>query len=325
MIDLARLRALLTEHGVAITGDLRADEISGGRSNLTYKVSDDVQAWVVRRPPVAGLTPSAHDVLREYRIVDALQATDIPVAPTVLADETGPLIVVGFVPGRVLRTRADLDGVDVADVHRELIRVLVALHAVPYAEIGLGDFGRPDGFFARQVKRWRRQWDHVATRELPDLDRLYARLTDRTPPPAPATIVHGDYRVDNTLLDPARPSHMLALVDWEMSTLGDPLTDVATMCTYQHPAFDHVVGEPAASTSPRWPGPDVLAQDYATASGRDLGEFSTYLGLAYFKLAVIAEGIRARYLAGAGSEPGHASAGEAVPGLVAEGLAVLGR
>jgi aminoglycoside phosphotransferase (APT) family kinase protein len=321
-LDLSALRKYLLEREVQVTGELSATAIAAGRSNLTYRITDERTSWVLRRPPTGGLTPSAHDMGREYRIVAALQGSAVPVAPAVsyCADDTvlgAPFALVGFVPGRVLRIQQDLAAVSEHDLGR------VELHAVPYAERGLADFGRPDGFFARQAKRWRQQWDLVSIREQPDVDRLHGALIERTPAVAGATIVHGDYRIDNTLLDQGDPGRMLALVDWEMSTLGDPLTDVAMLCVYQHPAFDHVVGEPAASTSTRWPKPAEVAQAYAVRSGRDLADFDAYLGLAYFKLAVIAEGIAARHRAGAGSGAGFDSAGEAVPDLLAAGVATI--
>jgi aminoglycoside phosphotransferase (APT) family kinase protein len=330
-LDLAALSEFLGQSGVPVVGELMATLITGGRSNLTFRVADAQSSWVLRRPPIAGLTPSAHDVGREYQVVAALQQTGVPVADAVAfcADPAvigAPFALVSFVPGRVLRVQDDLAALsdhDLAGVGAELIRVLVELHAVPYAECGLAEFGRPDGFFARQVKRWRQQWDLVSVADQPDVDRLHGALAQRIPTSAGATIVHGDYRIDNTLLDPHDSGRMLALVDWEMSTLGDPLTDLALLCVYQHPAFDHVVGDPAASTSTRWSSPDDIAQAYATRSGRDLVDFDAYLGLAYFKLAVIAEGIAARHRAGAGSGAGFDTAGQAVPGLLAAGIAVL--
>lgn len=331
VLDVAALQTYLQEQGIDITGQLRWELIAGGRSNLTYRLSDDRHAWVLRRPPTAGLTPSAHDVGREYRVTHALQRTPVPVAGTVLVCEDLAVLgavftLVDYVPGRVFRTAAELDTLTDAEVqaaHAELIRVLVALHAVPYRELGLAEFGRPDGFAVRQVKRWRQQWEHVATRELPAIERLYQALSERTWAAGEPTLVHGDYRIDNTLVHPQDAGQILALIDWEMSTIGDPLTDLAMTCAYQHPRFDFVAGEPAASTSDRWPRIATIAQDYARASGRDLTCFEQYLALAYFKLAVIAEGIYARYLVGVGTGPGFATAGEAVEGLVAAGLSSL--
>jgi aminoglycoside phosphotransferase (APT) family kinase protein len=330
-LDLTALGRYLSDIGVVVQGALVATAITGGRSNLTYRVQDAEKTWVLRRPPIAGLTPSAHDMGREYRIVEALQGTPVPVAPAVAycsdpAVLGAPFALVGFVPGLVLRTQADLEAypdAELAQISDGLIQVLVDLHAVSYGEQGLGDFGRPQGFFARQVRRWRQQWDLVSIRPMPDVERLHAALSERVPETADFTIVHGDYRVDNTLLDPADPRRVLALVDWEMSTIGDPLTDLAMMCAYQHPDFDHVVGEPAASTSTRWPGPSALVEAYASRSGRELSNFEPYLGLAFFKLAVIAEGISARHRAGAVHGAGFDTAEEAVPGLLAAGLEVL--
>jgi aminoglycoside phosphotransferase (APT) family kinase protein len=332
-LDLAALRSYLLGRGVPVVGELTAHQITGGRSNLTYRIADDVSTWVLRRPPLAGLTPSAHDVGREYAVIEALAGTDVPVAAVVVrCDEPSvigaPFTLVDFVSGSVLVTQRDLTTLDDADLdrcHLELIRVLADLHAVDPVDVGLENLGRPEGFAARQVRRWRSQWDHVGTRDLPDLDRLFSALVERIPAGADSTIVHGDYRVDNTILDASEPGRVLALVDWEMSTLGDPLTDLGTLCAYQHPAFDHVVGEPAASTSPRWPRPDVILQDYAVASGRTVSDVPFYLGLGYFKLAVIAEGIHSRHLAGAGVGPGFDTAGLSVPDLVAAGLATVGR
>jgi aminoglycoside phosphotransferase (APT) family kinase protein len=327
-LDLIALRDGLTARGVVVRGELTAIPILGGRSNVTIKITDAANTWVLRRPPVAGLTPSAHDVSREFRVVQALQGSAVPVAQTILdcPDSTlmgWPFTLVQFVSGRTFQARRDLDplsGNEIRTMHEELLRVLVEIHSFPYADVGLADFGRPEGYLERQLRRWRRQWDLVATRELGSVDRLYAKLVGRLPRPQRATLVHGDFRVDNVLFDSLRADQIRAVVDWEMSTLGDPLTDVATFCVYRHPAFDHVVGEAAASTSRVWP--DSVAQTYARLTGADLAEFPMYLGLAYFKLAVIAEGIAARRMAGAGEGPGFATAHLAVPLLLEAGLQV---
>lgn len=324
------LRRFLLDRGVDVVGDLRIDLISGGKSNLTFSVRDDKSHWVVRRPPTSGLTPSAHDMNREWAVTSALQATDVPVATTVAIDTDGdvfgaPFTVVEFVDGRVIRTAADLDGASDADVERNLdalVETLVALHDVDYQAVGLGGFGRPEGFAARQVKLWARQWGHVKTRDLDDVDKLVAALGDRVPVAARNTIVHGDYRVDNTILSADDPGVVRAVVDWELSTLGDPLTDVALMCVYRRPGFDRVVGFEAAWTSPRYPSADDIAQRYAARTGRDLGDWDFYVALANLKLGVIAEGITHRALAGAASD-GAERAAEATGEFIAAGLAQL--
>jgi aminoglycoside phosphotransferase (APT) family kinase protein len=329
-LDAALLRQFLVERDVPVVGDLRIDLISGGKSNLTFSVRDDESHWVVRRPPTSGLTPSAHDMNREWAVTSALQSTDVPVAPTVALDSDGevlgaPFTVVGFVGGQVIRTADDLKALSDNDVERNLdglVETLARLHEVDHVAVGLGEFGRPDGFAARQVKLWARQWGHVKTRELDDVDRLVTALSERIPTDTRNTIVHGDYRVDNTIISADDAGVVRAVVDWEMSTLGDPLTDIALMCVYRRPGFDRVVGFEAAWTSDRYPSADEIAQRYATRSGRDLGDWDFYLALANLKLGVIAEGITHRARAGAASE-GAETAAEATAEFIAAGLGQL--
>ncbi|WP_246098136.1 phosphotransferase family protein [Rhodococcus spelaei] len=330
-MDVGALRTFLVEEGIDLRGELRVELVSGGRSNLTFKAYDDENTWIVRRPPVSGLTPSAHDMAREYTVARGLQGTAVPVARTVAFDEQGralgaPMTVVEFVDGRVVRDAADLSVLTDTQVRASahaLVGVLADLHAVDYQAAGLGTFGRPEGFVARQVKLWAGQWERVKTRELPDVAALHAALAESVPRSAAASIVHGDFRIDNTILDAADPTVVRAVVDWELSTLGDPLTDVALMCVYRSPVFDLVLGMDAAWTSARLPSADELAQAYATASGRDLGEWNFYLALANFKLGVIGEGIthRARQGSSAGSGAEHAA--EATPEFMAAGLRAI--
>jgi len=331
-MDSTALRDYLVGAGVPVSGDLRVELISGGRSNLTFKASDDTSTWVIRRPPTGGLTPSAHDMAREYTVTSALQGSAVPVAKTVAFDADGtalgvPMTVVEYVDGTVIRDQDDLAALSDADVEANtaaLVSVLADLHAVDYPAIGLESFGRPDGFVARQVKLWAGQWDRVKTRDLPDVARLHSALADAIPQASAASIVHGDFRVDNTILDRDDPNVVRAVVDWEMSTLGDPITDVALMCVYREPVFDLVLGMTAAWTSPRLPSPDRLAQMYATASGRDLAHWNFYLALAFFKLGVIAEGITHRALQGADSGNEALRAAEATPEFMAAGLRAIG-
>ena len=331
-LDLAALRKFLVASGLGVDGPLRGVLMQGGRSNLTYRVSDGVSTWVVRRPPLGGLTPSAHDMGREFRVVRALRDTGVPVARTVALCEDAsvlgtPFSVVEYVPGQVLRTHADLHALSPTAITRcglALIDVLARLHAVPYQEVGLGDFGRADGYLTRQVDRWRDQWARVSTRRLADMDALHARLAGSVPAESGASVVHGDYRIDNAILDPAEPASIRALVDWEMATLGDPLADLGLHLVYRDPAFDPVLGGAAASTSGRLPGVRELADHYALRSGRDLAPLGFYLGLGYFKIAVIAEGIHARHLQGLTVGAGFETVGQAVPLLAAAGLRALG-
>ncbi|MBY4214106.1 phosphotransferase family protein [Rhodococcus fascians] len=325
------LERFLRDEGIDVDGELTVEMISGGRSNLTYKVYDDTSTWVVRRPPTSGLTPSAHDMAREWAVTDALASTAVPVAETVAFDREGavlgaPMTVVRFVPGRVVRTRDDLRDLtdeQVADNAAELVRVLADLHAVDPAAVGLEKFGRPDGFVARQVATWARQWQTVKTRELPDVDRLHRALEAAVPTGSAASIVHGDFRVDNTILDAEDVSSVAAVVDWEMSTLGDPLTDVALMCVYRQPVFDAVLGADAAWTSDRYPSAADLVQQYAVRSGRQVDNWGFYVALANFKLGVIGEGITHRALSGSDTGAGARNAAEATGEFIAAGLRAL--
>ncbi|MEV8546527.1 phosphotransferase family protein [Streptomyces sp. NPDC051572] len=330
-LDLTALQSYFNTHVPEAVAPIRAELMHGGRSNLTFRLTDGRSRWVLRRPPLGGLTPSAHDMGREYRVVDALQGTDVPVARTVaLCEDTTVLGVqfslVEYVDGAVIRTREDIAGHGQDDVHRcayAVVDTLATLHAVPFAEVGLADFGRPDGYLTRQVKRWHGQWGRVITRELPDIDTLYAKLAADVPAESAASIVHGDMRVDNAILDAQDIGVVRALVDWEMAALGDPLADLGLHLVYCDPAFEPVLGGSAASVSERLPSPDSLAERYARVSGRDLGRLEFYLGLGYFKIAVIAEGIHARHLQGLTVGRGFETVGEAVPLLAAAGLKAL--
>ncbi|MFE3291354.1 phosphotransferase family protein [Rhodococcus sp. NPDC059234] len=330
-MDVDALRTFLASEGIDVRGQLRVELISGGRSNLTFKAYDDESTWIVRRPPVSGLTPSAHDMAREYTVARGLQGTGVPVARTVAFDEHGralgaPTTVVEFVDGRVVRDAADLSALTDAQVQANahaLVRVLADLHAVDYEAVGLGTLGRPQGFVARQVKLWAGQWDRVKTRDLPDVAALHSALAESTPHSTAASIVHGDFRIDNTILDAADPTVVRAVVDWELSTIGDPMTDVALMCVYRSPVFDLVLGMDAAWTSTRLPSADELAQAYATASGRDLADWNFYLALANFKLGVIGEGITHRALQGSSAGSGAERAAEATPEFMAAGLRAI--
>ncbi len=326
------LRKLLSANRIDVAGELTVDLISGGRSNLTFAVSDGVHRWVARRPPLAGLTPSAHDMEREWAVTSALVDTPVPVATPVAIDRTGefigaPCTVVHFVDGDVMRTVGDLavwSDAEVTANFESLVATLADLHAVDYEAVGLADFGKPEGFAARQVRLWTRQWGLVKTRELPDVERLAAALVERAPEAARSTIVHGDYRVDNTIIAPGDATRVAAVVDWELSALGDPLTDVAMMCIYREPVFAQVMGFAPAWTSDRYPTADQMAHRYAQVAGADLGDWGFYLGLANLKLGVIAEGITHRALRGGSSgAAGAERAAEATAAFIASGLAAL--
>lgn len=331
-LDLVGLTTHLQRRGVEVAGDLEAVLIAGGRSNLTYMLRDDASRWVLRRPPIAGRTASAHDVRREWTVTSALARTPVPVARPVLFEAATAVIgseflISEWVDGVVIRSEDELlryPDLAIRGSIDALISTLAQLHDLEPQAVGLSDFGRPEGFLSRQVAVWRRQWDAVKGAELADLDRLHAALSDSVPEQSRTAVVHGDYRIDNAILDPADPSNVRAVVDWEMSTLGDPLCDVALMCVYRNPVLDLILGMKAAWASPSIPGADDLAHAYAGRTGRDLQNWPWYLGLAYLKLAVIAEGIAHRARQGSNGVQARDQAGAAVPDLVAHGLRVLG-
>ena len=332
--ELFAVAAVLTEAGVGLAGPLEASLIAGGRSNLTFKLSDGVSRWVLRTPPRAGRTPSAHDVAREFRVTSALGAAGVPVPPAVALceDDTvigAPFAVAGFVDGTTVQTRTDLDGLDAAtvgDCVDRLVEALAQLHHVDHVAAGLERFGRPDGYSARQVARWSSQWDLVGT---PGLTRaateVAALLEAAVPEQRSVGIVHGDFRIDNTILRLDGPVRVAAVVDWELSTVGDPVADVALMCVYRHPALDLVLGAPSAWTSDRLPAPAELAARYESAGGVPLVHWDFHLALGYFKLAVIAAGIDHRHRAGATHGPGFDSAGDAVGPLLEASRLLAGK
>ena len=324
-LDLGALDRHLRSIGVARQGDLRGELIAGGRSNLTFLVFDDASKWVLRRPPLHGLTPSAHDMAREYKVVAALEDTPVPVAHAVTMrnDDSvlgAPFQMVDYVPGRVVRYSEELTALGDQNTINAcvdaLIKVLADLHALDPEAVGLGDFGKPTGYLERQVRRWGGQWDLVRTADDArdaDVKRLHAALGNALPQQSRTSIVHGDYRIDNTMLDAKDATKVRAVLDWEMSTLGDPLSDAALMCVYRHPMFDMVHAN-AAWSSPQIPSADELAQRYSVAAELSLDHWEFYMALAYFKLAIIAAGIQFRDRMGGTTEYGD-KVGEAVAPL----------
>jgi aminoglycoside phosphotransferase (APT) family kinase protein len=331
-LDMPALERFFAAHVPGFGGGLTAELLAGGRSNLTFVLTDGMRRWVLRRPPLGALTPSAHDMGREYQVIAALAGCGVPVAPAVALagpDVLGvPFSVTGYVDGQVIRTTGQLHALSAAGITRcayALVDVLARLHRVEPGAVGLAGFGRPDGYLARQVRRWYDQWQRVATRPLADVDTLHARLAGACPAESGASIVHGDYRIDNTILDRDDPAVVRAVVDWEMATLGDPLADLGLHLVYADPAFAPVLAGAAASTSGRLPPPADLAQRYARTSGRDLTHPGFYLGLGYFKIAVIAEGIHARHRQGMTRGTGFDRIGDAVAPLAAAGLRALSK
>ena len=329
-LDLARLRDRLDRDlPGAVRGPLRAELIEGGRSNLTYVLSDGASRWVLRRPPLGHVLATAHDMAREYRVMTALRPTAVPVPDTLLLVEDAEVIgatwyLMSYVPGIAHRDAAALTALGPQRVRAlalSLADTLVRLHAIDPAQVGLADFGRPEGFLARQLRRWSTQLAASRSRELPGIDELHTLLTERLPDSPAPTLVHGDYRLDNVLVDEA--DEITAVLDWEMSTLGDPLTDLGLLVMYTELAGAGGGIIPAAATAPGYPTAGELVDRYAAQCGRDVSGLGWYVAFASFKLAVVAEGIHYRYQQGKTLGAGFERAGEMGPILVDHGLAAF--
>jgi len=317
-----------------IAGDLSGELIAGGKSNLTYVVTDGASEWIVRRPPLGHVQATAHDMGREFTAMSALAATDVPV-PTMYAhcadaDVLGaPFYVMSRVDGVAMRRRPELEARGrerTVAITGELVDVLARLHAVDPVAVGLGEFGRPVGFLERQVRRWGQQLEGSKTQERPAAFELHRRLTEQAPAvgadPSALGIVHGDYRLDNCLVGEDDKIH--AVVDWEMATLGDTRTDLALMLVYETLGRSDA-GELVSDVAKADGYPDNAGQlaSYVSASGREPGDMGFHMALAYFKLAVILEGIHYRYLQGQTVGEGFDRIGEGFDLIIAAGLAEI--
>ena len=312
--------------------------ISGGKSNLTYRIDCDAGEVVLRRPPLGHVLPTAHDMRREHRVLSALEGTAVPVPRVLhLGHADGPLgvdfYVMERVVGHVCRNALPPGYADDAESREAigvaLVDVLGDLHAVDPAAVGLESFGRPAGFVERQLRRWSQQWDASKTGELPALDALRDELVRTVPPQRAAAIVHGDYRLDNTVLHPTSPGRIVAVLDWEMSTLGDPLTDLGTLLAYWSEEADDAVLAAARVMAPvtaaeGFPTRTEIVGRYAARTGLDVSDVEWYQAFAFFKLAVVCQGIAARAAGGAMLGSGFDDAQRLVAPLVAAGRQTLG-
>ena len=374
----ARLAGWLNDHVTGAPVELTDIQlIAGGRSNLTYRLTisrasrasrapeasgasgaaegsgaagasggsgaADSRLLVLRRPPLGHVLPTAHDMSREFRVLSALADTPVPVAPLVAACTDNevigaPFYVMEYVPGVVLRTRADtreLTEAQAADLSRCLADMMAAIHGVDVAAVGLGDLGRGAGYLPRQLDRWQRQWELSATREMPGYAQLVERLTAALPAEGDVTLVHGDFRLDNVLVTLSPRPRITAVVDWEMATLGDPLADLGLTLVYWTedgeegwltpagaPAGSRGVSTDATASPGFWTRAEFAAE-YARLTGRDVSRIGYYVAFGYFKLAVVLEGIHARYQQGKTVGEGFEQEGFAVPLLIARAHQVL--
>jgi aminoglycoside phosphotransferase (APT) family kinase protein len=331
--SVSRLAKWLSANGVPEAERLPSIElILGGRSNLTYRLAfptgDGPARFVLRRPPLGHVLPTAHDMSREYRLISALHGTAVPVArPIAFCTDTevigAPFYVMEHVDGLVLRTKeqAALVTTDQArGICERLAEMLATIHRVDVTAVGLGDFGRPAGYMQRQLTRWQRQWELSVTRDVPGYAELVARLASGLPTSGEGTLVHGDFRVDNVIIAAGAQPRIAAVVDWEMATLGDPLADLGlTLMYWADPADQEWTQLEIGANVTFEPGflsREEFAASYSAYSGRDLSGIGYYMAFGCFKLAVVVEGINARFLQNKTVGEGFDREGRAVPVLI---------
>ena len=303
-IDLKVLAELMLGTGVEVAGTLDATRVGMGQSNLTYVVADDAgHRWIARRPPRGELLESAHDVLREFRILSALQPTSVPVPRVIgkyvderLADT--PVVVIEHVDGLIVDRMPVAESLSPAlrsAIGPALTTALAQVHEVDISTVGLADLASHSPYAARQLKRWSRQWEDSRTRGLPALDRMTDLLRRTMPEQRELTLVHGDFHIRNVIADPDS-GEIRAVLDWELSTLGDPLADIGSLLAYWPVASDAPSGLFAASALPGFASRDEIAASYLAASGRDGTDLAYWHVLGLWKIAIIAEGVFRRAL-----------------------------
>jgi aminoglycoside phosphotransferase (APT) family kinase protein len=319
MIDIPRLEEWMSAHVHGFTGPLGVKQFAGGQSNPTFLLESPERRYVLRRKPPGKLLPSAHAVDREYRVVTALGGTEVPVArgfglcsdPAVLGAD---FYVMDYVEGRIFWTAAlpEVPAENRRDIYLEMTRVLAAIHAVDYAAVGLSDYGKPTQYVARQVSRWTQQYRASATDPIEAMERLIEWLPQNVPEDDETSLVHGDYRLDNTIFHHSEP-RILAVLDWELSTLGHPLVDLAYFCMrYRLTAnefgglADVDVGELMIPTEEECVADYCRRRDRAPVAPR---EWSYYLAFCMFRLAAILQGVLARALQGNASSATALAAG----------------
>jgi aminoglycoside phosphotransferase (APT) family kinase protein len=317
-------------------GPIEVESLGSGHSNETFRVTRAGRSYVLRRPPRPPYAPTAHDVVREHAILTALADLDVraprPVAlcpsPAVMG---APFYLMELVEGAVVRERFPAALETPVERRRgleEFVDAVVEIHAAQWRGTDLERIGRPSGYLERQLRRWKGQWEHNRTRDVRDIERMGAWLTEHLPADAETTIVHGDYKLDNAIFEPEPPARLAVIVDWEMATLGAPLADLGVMCaTYLEAGEepDEVLGFSPATALPGCPKRAELVERYAERSGRAVGDLVWYEGLALWKIAILLEGSYKRYLAGTTADPFFVRLAEGVPRVAARALEITTR
>ena len=310
-VDTEGVTEWFQEHVPSVVGPLDFELIAGGHSNLTFGVTDTAgHHWVLRRPPLGQVLATAHDMGREHRIISALGATDVPVAPAVglctdVAVNGAPFYVMDFVDGTVVRDEATANALTVDQrrtASESIVDVLGAIHSVDVDTVGLGDLGRHDGYIDRQLRRWYTQYqsskEHAPGLDFPAVDRVHDRLAATVPPQQGTAIVHGDYRLDNCMIDAT--GRVNSVLDWEICTLGDPLADVGLLWVYwADPGESSALPQASPTALEGFLRKDEVLRRYSEASGRDLSDIGFYIAFGYWKLTCIIAGVYARYAGGA--------------------------
>lgn len=325
-----RLAAFLGElTDQPLCDDLSVTLIAGGRSNPTYQLGFNGRRWVLRRPPYGHVLPTAHDMQREFRVLSALQETAVPVPEVYASCEDSSIIGAPFylmemLDGTTVRNRgqsASLTTEQRQSFSSSMVQTLADLHSIDPANVGLSGWGRPDGYLARQLDRWHRQWTASASIERPQVERILEALHAALPTTRYPGIVHGDFKTDNLIVSRTDPTHILGLLDWEMSTLGDTLADVGVMISFWDQigeAFNPITA--GVTALPGFPTRDELLDLYARRRGIDITGIDWYVVFADFKIAVILEGINARFQQGLTTDGNFQSVGAMVEPLLERAL-----
>ena len=306
-INAANVTSWMLQRVPDLAEPLHFELITGGLSNLTYNVADAAgRRWVLRRPPLGHVLATAHDMGREFRIITALSDTPVPVAPVVgycddIDVNDAPFYVMNFVDGVIARNAeagSELSVEARANAGNSLINVLATIHGIDVDAVGLGDLGRKESYVERQLSRWQRQWESTKDSDVPEMTELHRRLSEAVPKQGPATIVHGDYRLDNCIVDV--DGNVIAVLDWELCTLGDPMADLGFMFVYWAESNDSfVVIDGSATALEGFPTRQQLLASYESLTHRDVSQIGYFVALGYWKLACILQGVLVRYRSGA--------------------------